>query len=117
MSSVVAESSSLGGCRWNAVPGCPRKAAFYIRRMRSLAFRRWCVLMVGFAFVPGLVAHEIRGLHASGAIGVIALGASAGQPSLDDCPADHHSSKAAAIIACARSCYAMVDLLPMRSAE
>src|SRR3546814_7383546 len=99
MSSVVAESSSLGGCRWNAVPGCPRKAAFYIRRMRSLAFRRWCVLMVGFAFVSGLVAHEIRCVHASGAIGVIALGASAGQSSLDDCPrSEEHTSELQALM-------------------
>src|SRR3546814_11927242 len=64
------------------------------------------------AVVSGRVAYRFRGGHASGAIGVIALGASAGQSSLDDCPADHHSSKAAAIIACARACSAMVAVLP-----
>src|SRR3546814_13908188 len=54
----------------------------------------------------------MRGVHPGGAIGVIGLGASAGHSSLHDCPADHHSSKAAAIIACARACSAMVAVLP-----
>src|SRR3546814_1901782 len=64
------------------------------------------------AVVSGRVAYRFRGGHASWAIGVMALGASAGQASLDDGPADHHSSKAAAIIACASACSAMVAVLP-----
>lgn len=88
------------------------EAAFYIRRMRSLAFRHWCVLIVIVVFASGLPVHEIHGMHASSAIGAMALGTSAGQSSLEDCPTDHHSSKAAAIVACAKACSAMAAVLP-----
>lgn len=88
------------------------EAAFYIRRVRSLAFRSWCALIVVLAFISGLAAHEIHSVNASSAIGAMALGTSAGQSSLDDCPTDHHSSKAAGIVACAKACSAMAAVLP-----
>jgi hypothetical protein len=69
------------------------------------------VLIVIVAFASGLPVHEIHGVHAS-AIGAMALGTSAGQSLLDDCPTDHHSRKAAAIVACAKACSAMAAVLP-----